>query len=102
MTAKVRLNHLEKKVSIISKPDEPIWVCICGERPCVCTKEHRQHSLGSECSECKVSNHWVFMRGNESMGSPIVDPEDLPRLLELVRRGELPLPIPILGDIRAE
>ncbi|MBI4035903.1 hypothetical protein HY383_03055 [Candidatus Daviesbacteria bacterium] len=102
MNTITRVNNLEKKVSIISSPNEPIWVCICGEKPCVCSQEHKQHSLGTECAGCKSSDIWVFFRGKECIGSPIVDKEELPELLELARTGGVPIPIPILGKLIAQ
>lgn len=105
-----RLDNLEKQVSFVYKPVEHIWVCICGEDPCICTEEHKlKHNLGVECKGCKWSEYpqfksqgrWVFWRGNECIGIPIVDRENLPELLELARSGNINIPIPLLGGLSA-
>lgn len=107
MNVTTRLNNLEKKVSIISKSDEPIWVCICDEKPCVCTEEHKlKHNLITDCTDCKWSNIGAFMKGRNCIGIPIqrfgepIDKEELLKTLEFCR--ESGLPPPIMGGLSAQ
>lgn len=107
MNSTTRINKLERKISGMSKTDEPIWICICGKSPCTCSEDHKygrcKKHLSGFCVDCHFSGYWKFMRGNnECLGSPIVDPEELPELLEKVKRGEVPIPIPILGGLSVQ
>lgn len=95
-----RLNTLERKISIKSKQEEPVWICICGNGSCICTNEHRYHNLSADCYKCKSSETWRFMKGKKCVGTPIMSHEEYPKLLELIKKGEVCLPLPIMGAIR--
>lgn len=102
-----KLNMLEKKISNIYKYEKQlIWVCICGEEPCICTEEHKQSRCkrdpSGSCIECKSSSAWRFMVGKVYSGTPIVTNEKLLLLVELVKKGEIKLPLPIFGGLSSK
>jgi hypothetical protein len=103
MNTTTRLSNLEKRIQNVLNKDEPIWICICGEEPCLCTEEHKVGNCekypSESCVECKSSSRFRFMTGKTSSPTPIVPKEELPGLLEQVNKGEISFPIPILDGL---
>ena len=103
MNTLAKLNTIEKKIAGLSKKDEVLWIWICGNDPCSCTEEHKQgnckKNTSGSCVECKSSSIWVLMMGKSPSGTPIVPKEKLLELVELANKGEVKVPIPMMGGL---